>query len=167
MLAGFVVVAPLDAQPLDLDQIRQALLTAHNTYRARHAAPPLRLDAKLNAFAQEYATRLAKTGKLVHREQSVYGENLFAWTTTGPGAMPATQAADSWYAEAKLYRFHRPGFAHETGHFTQVVWKGTRLLGCGAAKQTRRRTTTWVVVCNYDPGGNVEGWYRENVAPAR
>lgn len=46
-----------------------------------------------------------------------------------------------------------------TGHFTQVVWKATKRLGCGQAGK--------FVVCNYYPAGNVQGQFRDNVAPAK
>jgi hypothetical protein len=50
----------------------------------------------------------------------------------------------------------------ETGHFTQVVWRQTTQLGCGVS--TCRGMDIWV--CEYDPPGNVQGHYRQNVLPA-
>ena len=66
-----------------------------------------------------------------------------------------------WYGEVKQYAFPDGGFSMETGHFTQVVWRGTTQLGCGVS--TCRGMDIWV--CEYDPPGNVQGQYRQNVLP--
>ncbi len=50
----------------------------------------------------------------------------------------------------------------QSGHFTQLVWRGSRLLGVGLASDGKGKT---VVVANYDPAGNYLGRYAENVLP--
>jgi hypothetical protein len=67
-----------------------------------------------------------------------------------------------WYGEVQQYAFPDGGFSMETGHFTQVVWRQTTQLGCGVS--TCRGMDIWV--CEYDPPGNVQGQYRQNVLPA-
>ena len=44
-----------------------------------------------------------------------------------------TKATISWYNELfdPGYDFDEPGFSKGTGHFTQVVWNGSRKLGMG------------------------------------
>ena len=60
-----------------------------------------------------------------------YGENLY-WKS---GRIPTCKnALDMWYNEIKWYDFSRGGFSHATGHFTQMVWKSTRYIGCASAK---------------------------------
>lgn len=49
-----------------------------------------------------------------------------------------------------------------TGHFTQVVWKGSKEIGVGRATSSGGRT---VVVANYRPPGNVLGMFATNVLP--
>ena len=55
----------------------------------------------------------------------------------------------------------------ETGHFTQVVWKGSLKLGIGKAtgkidEQAKTWQCTWVVG-RYSPAGNLVGSFQENV----
>jgi hypothetical protein len=64
-----------------------------------------------------------------------------------------------WYDEIKQYSFPNGGFSMQTGHFTQVVWRETTQMGCATA--TCRGMDIWV--CEYDPPGNVQGMYRQNV----
>jgi hypothetical protein len=66
-----------------------------------------------------------------------------------------------WYDEIKDYDFNGGGFSMTTGHFTQVVWKQTKQIGC--AKVTCKGMD--IYVCNYDPPGNVERGYKQNVLP--
>ena len=50
-----------------------------------------------------------------------------------------------------------------TGHFTQVVWKGSVKLGIGKATgKVDDWFCTWVVG-RYSPAGNVQGQYTNNV----
>ena len=85
-----------------------------------------------------------------------------------------------------MYNYDTPtGFTEETGHFTQLVWRGTEQMGCAAIdcgfgdsdgdgdgdSKSRRTSRTqkdstlgkyeqaqgWYVVCEYSPAGNVVG----------
>lgn len=49
-----------------------------------------------------------------------------------------------------------------SGHFTQVVWKGTKEVGFGHAKSN---SGSVFVVANYFPAGNMQGEFRRNVSP--
>jgi len=51
-----------------------------------------------------------------------------------------------------------------TGHFTQLVWKGSKQLGVGIAFANGGKTA--VVVANYYPPGNYLGQFPQNVFPA-
>ncbi|KAG0000640.1 hypothetical protein BGZ65_004196, partial [Modicella reniformis] len=87
-----------------------------------------------------------------------YGENLAA------GHSSFEAAIDSWYNEVKLYNYNNPGFSMNTGHFTQVVWKGSKSVGC--AKKFCANSNWNIYICEYDPPGNYQGEFPNNVLPA-
>lgn len=135
------------------------LLDTHNAYRAKHCAPPLTWSPALAKVAQKWANTLKARGCMFGHSNGTYGENLAAGTT---GALPPEAAVTMWYDEVKGYSFKQPAFSMETGHFTQVVWRGTAQVGCGMSQC--KGMDIWV--CEYDPPGNWEGRYREHVLPA-
>jgi hypothetical protein len=167
---------PVDDQPATADDDRDApeieppapsrggdaavLLDEHNRYRAQHCTPPLTWSDDLAKVAQRWADTLRDSGCAFEHSQTPYGENLAAGTT---GALPPDRAVAMWYREVDDYDFKKGGFSMKTGHFTQLVWKGTQRLGCG--KATCRGLDLWV--CNYDPPGNVDKGYKANVLAAR
>jgi len=134
----------------------QQELRKHNTYRARHGAPPLSLDSSLSADAEYYARVLVSKGDLEHSNGN-YGENL---SIKCPGGKSAT---DGWYKEVENYNYRNPGFAQNTGHFTQIVWKGSKRLGVGKAKGKWKGYDCEFIVARYTPAGNVRGAFPENV----
>ncbi|XP_055536908.1 Golgi-associated plant pathogenesis-related protein 1-like [Wyeomyia smithii] len=138
-----------------------AVLEAHNRLRARHSASPLTLNASMSQYAQEWANNLASRNTMQHRSNNRYGENLYA--SFGKAEITGEEAVQSWYDEIKYYRFGQsnPGNFSQVGHFTQLVWKGSRQLGVGKA----RNGNNIYVVCNYDPPGNYSGQYPANVSP--
>ena len=86
------------------------------------------------------------------------GQNLAYYSG---GTFTPEHAVKLWYDEISAYNFNNPGFASNTGHFTQLVWAGTTEVGIGRA--TKGQTT--YVVANYVPPGNVIGKFPENVKP--
>jgi len=136
-----------------------ALVEAHNRVRAKHCAAPLTWSPKLAAVAQTWAAHLRDSGCTFGHSGGNYGENLAAGTS---GMMDPEAVVTMWYDEVKGYSFKQPGFSMQTGHFTQVVWRSTTQVGCG--KVECKGNDIWV--CEYDPPGNWEGQYREQVLPA-
>jgi len=143
-------------------------LNKHNEYRKQHHSPPLVLDPKLSDYAQEWAEHLVSRGQSrgnPHRPDHKYGENIsHSWSSRGPSEDDAEMesAIVRWYDEVKKYRFGGESFISGTGHFTQVVWKESTRLGLGMAHSSDGHT--WVVA-NYDPPGNFQGKYKQNVMP--
>ena len=123
------------------------MLAAHNEVRARVNVPPLRWSDRLAVRAQEWAIHLLREQEFYHRPNPVFGENLFE--ITGSRAWPADVVGD-WASESRDYS-HRSNTCHGVcGHYTQLVWSGTREVGCAVARDAGRE----VWVCNYDPPGN-------------
>jgi len=164
------------------DEFERAALKIHNDLRKRHQAPPLILDKALHALAQEWAQELMKrktkgggninmTDEANHRPNNIYGENL--GYSHSPDAKPpaklgpeemvqaAIAAVTSWYGEKKYYDFSKPVPQKGSGHFTQVIWKGSTKLGMALVYHEGDA----YIVANYGPAGNVEGEYKENVLP--
>lgn len=133
------------------------LLAAHNAVRARYCAAPLAWSKPLADEATAWARTLAGRGCAFEHSNTDHGENLAAGTE---GALGPEEAVAMWADEASAYDYRRPRFGMKTGHFTQVVWRDTRSVGCGSARCNG--LTLWV--CNYDPPGNVEGEFPANVA---
>jgi hypothetical protein len=65
-------------------------------------------------------------------------------------------AVNAWMAEKKDYKIKS---FFDTGHYTQVVWKETTQVGCGAAIADAR----FYLTCAYYPRGNVQDMYTQNV----
>lgn len=149
---------PPPARP-GLDATATGLLAAHNRVRAAHCAPPLVWSPALAAEATAWADALAANACAFEHSSSPYGENLAGGTAS---ALGPDEVVAMWSREVSDYDFRRPRFGMTTGHFTQVVWKGTTQLGCGVA--TCSGQSRWV--CNYDPPGNVAGDFPANVAAA-
>jgi uncharacterized protein YkwD len=136
------------------------ILAAHNRYRARHCAPPLTWSAALVKEAQRWAKNLAaQRCAFEHNPDPRFGENLAYFRP--PGALGPDEIAAEWYREIAVYDFRKARFSMDAGHFTQLVWAGTRRLGCASVECGGGEL--WV--CNYDPPGNMQGDFDTNVRP--
>jgi uncharacterized protein YkwD len=148
--------ADVAADAVPANSAAAAFLAAHNTFRKQHCAPPLQWSEALAKVAQQWADTLRKQGCNLEHSRNRYGENLAAGTS---GALDPATTTEMWYREVDGYNFRKPGFSMSTGHFTQLVWAGTTHLGCG---MTTCKGLD-IIVCNYDPPGNVERGYAANV----
>jgi pathogenesis-related protein 1 len=128
------------------------MLEAQNAVRSRAGVPPLEWSDRLAGVAQTWARRLLKTGKFRHTAHSPYGENLFE--IRGASAKPS-RVVDNWASEAADYDYARNTCRHVCGHYTQIVWRDTKQVGCGVARGRARAREVWV--CEYDPPGNWVG----------
>ena len=106
--------------PLGSQDDISAYLHAHNVIRAKKGAHPLTWNTKLASAAQ----KVVATCQFQHSHGRFgdYGENLAA----GNGSYPIATAVEDWIDEERDYDPRHP----VPSHYTQVVWKGSRQVGC-------------------------------------
>jgi uncharacterized protein YkwD len=141
-------------------RLREAMLGGHNDARAALGLPALAWNESLAADARAYAQELARTARFEHSAQPrgnpPQGENL--WTGTRR-AYSYQEMVGHWVAEGRFYRSlpvpqsSSSGQFGDVGHYTQIVWRATREVGCAEAGN---RTDDYIV-CRYLPAGNVFG----------
>jgi len=102
---------------------------------------------RLAARAQDWADTLLARRQFVHRPDRTYGENLFE--IAGAPASPE-QVVNAWAAESRNYDYSSNKCRGVCGHYTQVVWRDTKEVGCAVARGGGQE----IWVCNYDPPGN-------------
>ncbi|KAK8857299.1 SCP-like extracellular protein [Apiospora arundinis] len=171
-----------------------AILNSTNTYRDQHNATHLVWNRTLEDFANRYLREVVSkrspdpstsstTSDLEHLEErdgrkdrrgggrcdfkhsgGPYGENLAL------GCSNATSCVAAWGDERREYDFGKGDFGEATGHFTQLVWKNTTSVGCGARMcgggsggNDDGSARGWYLVCEYWPRGNVIGQFKEEV----
>jgi hypothetical protein len=192
------------AEPADEAWIA-AVLEMHNGARAAHGACPLVWSDDCFEMASKQAAQCATDDLLTHGHlegrSGRHGQNIFLLQQPGglPGPGPGDgqggmnaregegalggavdcvgEAVGTWYEESEDYTWEEPGYAGNTGHFSQLVWGDTEMVGMaiatcrvrgggggGGGQQQRRR----YIVANYYPAGNVyvPGEFERNVLPS-
>ncbi|AFZ26025.1 Cysteine-rich secretory protein family [Cylindrospermum stagnale PCC 7417] len=172
-LAGISSGPVMGQTSIDLATFRNSALSKHNGYRVTHSSPNMTISDSVNNTAQAWAEYLATNAVLQHStasQRNNAGENLYVSYTTASSIAASTladTAVKKWYDEVSAYNYANPGFSSQTGHFTQVVWKSSTQLGCGAAQGTKTINGTtykaFYVVCQYAPAGNMQGQFPANV----
>lgn len=135
------------------------ILGAHNAERARLKLPGLDWNPHLEREAQEWAEHLARRGRLEHADYHTRGgtgENLWmgtsgGWDVEGMVGMFIDERQN--YRHARFPDVSRTGNWADVGHYTQIVWRDTREVGCALASSRGND----VLVCRYYPAGNVMG----------
>lgn len=112
-------------------------------------------DATVAAAAQAWADQC----NFSHNAAG-YGQNLYA--SAGGGPPTPTAVLSSWVSEAQNYSYANNTCSGVCGHYTQVVWRNSTLLGCGikacSTNSPFDNFPNWyIVVCDYSPAGNVNG----------
>lgn len=150
--------SPVDSEFPDA----RAYVDAHNAVRAAvtepsgytgmwQPVPPVDWSDQVAQTAAAWAEHLraSKDCGLEHASGSGYGENLAAGTN-----IDAERAVEMWAREVEQYSYSpKYAFDANTGHYTQIVWRATKRIGCASASCSGRS----VVVCRYDPPGNYLG----------
>jgi uncharacterized protein YkwD len=135
------------------------ILAVHNRERQGLGLEPLNWNPALAQSAQRWAEHLAQTGRFEHAPENrsvPEGENLWAGTK---GYYTPEAMVGAWIREK---RFFRPGLfpdnsitgkVEDIGHYTQMVWRATREVGCAEAASANED----ILVCRYAEAGNYRG----------
>lgn len=163
-LAATLVTFPVYAGGVDT----AAFVAAHNKWRAEvGVTEKLAYSRELEMSAQVWADYLKKNNrcKMRHsKRDGRSGENIFwasalAWSDGRKELQQVTakQVVDRWGSEKANYDYTNnscmPG--KMCGHYTQVVWRATRKVGCAMAVCDDTQAQVWV--CQYQPAGNWVG----------
>lgn len=125
--------------------------------------PPVTWDAILADSVYIYAVRcVGSNGLLNHNDNrsadyqmlggsGYVGENIFG--SSGDTVTP-DYAVAVWMSEASSYDY--ASNTGSAGHYTQVVWRTSVRIGC-AIVDCPALTYHNTVICDYAPGGNING----------
>ncbi len=156
--------APLAAQAQDgrgAVALREAAMDLHNAERRIAGVPPLAWDETLAADAARYARTMARSDLLIHSPRATRampsGENLWRGAR---GLYSYRVMLGTFLDEKPLLRpagrlpdLSRTGRWQDVGHYSQMIWRGTRRLGCAVAESAAYD----YLVCRYFPAGNLFG----------
>ena len=126
------------------------MLTAHNQVRAQVGVKPLEWSYDLAAKAQWWADTLIDRHWWFHSHTPGLGESM---TEVINGELVPQQVVAGWVSERRFYNLTRNECSDVCGHYTQVVWRDTKQVGCAVANSGDRQ----VWVCEYWPPGNYVG----------
>ncbi|KAH9824233.1 CAP domain-containing protein [Melampsora americana] len=140
----------------------------HNFYRRNYSAPDLTWDQNLAQRAQRVTNRCYFQHSAPEEHGPPYGENLFVGASDIPGVLNAWVNGPN---EAGSYNPQAPSHSH----FTQVVWRGSRQVGCaitqcnsvgrfeGSKVYQKMGRKIPNIACVYFPAGNVITQFPQNV----
>lgn len=169
LLLALVFLFSLNAMS-DERAVASDFIKIHNLIRNKLKVGNLEWSNKIANFSKEWADYLARTNecKMKHRPREgpysqLYGENIFwasatVWTNSNREIQNiiAKEVVNSWVSEVKDYNYSNNTCkqGEVCGHYTQVVWKKTKKLGCSMSI-CPDKGQIWV--CNYNPPGNYIG----------
>ena len=144
------------------DTVHTNLVNLHNTLRKKHKSPSLTKSAEVAKFAKQATDHCVQIGNLEHTCTTI-GQNLYvaSW------APSADDVVQSWYYKEEPHYDYDKGKSKDgevTGHFTAMVWKSTKEVGCAYSTGKWLTYNAYYVACEYYPLGNVAGQYTTNVA---
>jgi len=141
--------------------LRDVVLGLHNEERDSLGLEPLLWDKGLALDAAAYARQMARTGMFRHSPRASRampsGENLWM----GPRRLyDYAVMIRAFLDEKRLFRrggqlpdVSVTGRWEDVGHYTQIIWRGTRKVGCALAEGQNDD----YLVCRYFPAGNSFG----------
>jgi hypothetical protein len=158
---------------------KQSVIDAHNNYRNQIALGTTSIGPKLDYAsnmrqvfwseeiakkAQEWADgcKFKHSGKDFRKLSTMkLGENLYySGSSKTYQEMDWAKAVKAWYEEIKnmetsyVNKFPKSPSKGVIGHFTQVIWAESYLVGCGFSQYSEPPLYKSFYVCQYGPAGN-------------
>ena len=140
--------------------LRQTVLNVHNRERAALGVAPLAWDDRLAGEAQLYARQMARTNIFAHSRadgRRGAGENLWMGSRLlyGYDVMMDgfVQERHAFRSAGRFPDVSTTGRWQDVGHYSQMVWRGTRQIGCTLGEGVQFD----YLVCRYYPAGNMWG----------
>lgn len=132
--------------------LAQQFLVPQNQARAQVGEAPLVWDEDVAGYARWWAEQRRSDCELRH-SYGPYGENIF-WGS-GKNWQPY-DAVFAWVSEKRYYDYTTNSCIGDEmcGHYTQIVWKNSRTLGCARVVCYNGQI---FMTCNYFPPGNYIG----------
>ncbi|XP_022919510.1 salivary antigen-5-like isoform X2 [Onthophagus taurus] len=157
-------------------ELKQRILDLHNSKRQSIAygqvigQPPagdmleIKWDEELAVRAQRWASSCTSEDHDPQRKtmRFLVGQNIATyWTSQKPETLRDLQpdfdkVINGWFSEVRSYKYGQIFSNPRNGHYTQMIWGKTYLIGCGYALYFNpSQGYTKNYVCNYGPGGNI------------
>uniref|UniRef100_A0A0K0F595 CAP domain-containing protein (inferred by orthology to a human protein) n=1 Tax=Strongyloides venezuelensis TaxID=75913 RepID=A0A0K0F595_STRVS len=145
----------LNNWPIDIANVIQGLYYKINQERQIHRAGELTVNQELEKTAQQRADELAQKNP----KYSTIWKN--GESNAHVSKNDLSKLVDEWYGQRHSYDYNNPegNFVLKTGDFSQLVWDGSKTIGCGVSNNG----PDYYGVCIYNPPGNVAGEYQRNV----
>ena len=151
----------------DFESFYNELIMNHNTLRSKHNAGALKKLDDIAALAEVTLDGCIEARTLVHSGTSYNGKWMGQNLHVSSYAPTASSVLNGWYTKEEVNYDYDTGESKNggvIGHFTQVVWKGSNQIGCAVKQGTwSSYANSYFVCCNYFPGGNIIGYYKQNV----
>lgn len=138
---------------------KKIIIDRHNYKRSLHQdTNKLTWNDTLAYYAAEFVANYNCSSGEIEHSNYIWGENIAIGHSVNG-------SVSGWYNEIKSYDFTKAEFSEATGHFTQVVWKNTKQVGCAV----RYCNSYWgnITVCEYNEAGNWDGEFADNVKPLK
>eukprot|EP00756_Hemistasia_phaeocysticola_P016089 Hpha_TRINITY_DN15457_c0_g1::TRINITY_DN15457_c0_g1_i1::g.174399::m.174399 len=161
---------------VDLSATQQYNIVAqHNFVRAYHGACPLQWSAAIQQNVKDTAMASWSTCTLEHTPGTRASTSPGGFTSLGENLasqssmyyannFPTDLKTMSWYLEEYDWDYATSSSTGPpTGHFTQVVWKGTTHIGCVMWQCDYTYGKKVLLACQYGTAGNWAGQYAANV----
>lgn len=152
---------------LELEKFRKKIIERHNYYRKQHKVEELERDSELEKIAQNNAKYMSEIDDFIQSKEKYNGDFIaqssFYIFDNGKEDVNGEKIVDKWYKEIEYYDFEKPRSENEkkTNHFTNMIWKDTKKIGCGYSCVKNE----CYGCCVYYPSKSYEYIFSQNVLP--